>query len=78
MAFKIKNPYWKSQIEKKAETHAPAVSAWLSANAENRLVGLAELRAGLPGIAGDLTRPVVNQICITLGLQVEGQEDTAA
>lgn len=75
--FKITNPNWKSIVQKKAEQHAPAVAAWLANNAANHFIGLAELRAGLPAIAGDLTRPVINQICVILGLQVEGQDDSA-
>lgn len=72
--FKIINPNWKSGAEKKAEQHAPAVAAWLAKNAANRYVGMAEIRAGMPEIAGDMTRQVINQICIIMGLQVEGQE----
>lgn len=78
MPFQIKNPNWKSAVEQKAETHAPAVSAWLAANPGNRYIGLAELRTGLPAIAGDLTRPVVNQICAILGLEILGADDPAA
>lgn len=78
MALKIVNPNWKSADQQKAETHAPAVSAWLAANASNRLVGIPELRAGLPAIAADLTRSVVNQICAILGLEVQGADDPAA
>lgn len=77
MALKIINPNWKSAVEKKAEQHAPAVGAWLQANAANRYIGLAELRAGLPAIAADLSRAVVNQICVELGLAVEGADDPA-
>ena len=78
MAFQIENPNWKSAIQQKAETHAPAVAAWLAANSANRYVGLAELRAGLPAIAADLTRTVVNQICQNLGLAVVGADDQGA
>jgi hypothetical protein len=78
MAFQLLNPNWKSAIQQKAETHAPAVSAWLAANPGNRYVGLNELRAGLPAIAADLTRPVVNHICSILGLEVLEADDPAA
>lgn len=76
--LKIINPNWKSPAQQKAETHAPAVAAWLAANATNQAVTLAELRAGLPAIAADLTRAVVNQICSILGLEVTGANDQAA
>lgn len=76
--FKIINPNWKSAAQQKAETHAPAVAAWLAANANNQTVGIAELRAGLPAIAGDLSRAVINQICSILGLEVSGAEDKGA
>jgi len=78
MPFQIQNPNWKSPIQQKAETHAPAVAAWLAANPGNRFVGLGELRAGLPAISADLTRPVVNHICTILGLEVLGADDQAA
>ena len=76
--FAIVNPAWKSSVQKKAEQHAPAVKAWLDGNSENRLVTLVELRAGLPGIAGDLSRVVVNQIAVIIGADVEGADDVAA
>lgn len=75
MAFEIENPHWKSAVQQKAETHTPAVAAWLAANAGNRFINLAELRAGLPAIAADLTRPVVNQICANLKIVVTGADD---
>jgi len=78
MALKITNPNWKSPVEQKAATHAPAVSAWLAANAANRYIGIAELRAGLPAIAADLTRPVINNICSILALEIQGADDPTA
>lgn len=77
MAFVIINPAWKSAAQQKAEQHAPAVRAWLDANPQNRQVSLAELRAALPAIAADLSRPVVNQIAVIIGAQVEGADDQA-
>ena len=78
MAFSLVNPAWKSAVQKKAEKHAPVVKTWLEQNADNRLVTLAELRAGLPAIAGDLSRAVVNQIASIIGAQVEGADDPEA
>lgn len=78
MAFQITNPHWKSPAQVKAEQHAPAVSAWLQANSANHYVGLPALKAGLPAIAGDLTRQVVNHICTLLSLEVSGTDDQAA
>lgn len=78
MALRLTNPHWKSAVQSKAETHAPAVSAWLLANAANRYIGMVELRAGLPAIAADLTREVVNQICFILKLEVSGADDQGA
>lgn len=75
MPFKIENPNWKTPVRQKAEQHAPAVAAWLQANAANRYVTIAEMRGGLSAIAGDLTRPVINEICNILGLNVEGADD---
>lgn len=75
--FQIVNPNWKSASQNKAELHAPTVAMWLKDNAANRLITLAELRAGMPAIAADLTRPVVNQICCLLGLEVQGADDIA-
>lgn len=75
MAFQITNPNWKSAARQKADQHAPAVAAWLAANPAIRFVGLAELKAALPGIAGDLNRTVVNQICVQLSLEVTGGDD---
>lgn len=77
MTFALINPAWKSAVQKKAEQHAPAVKAWLEANPEERLVSLTELRSGLPAIAGDLSRAVVNQIAVILGAKVEGADDPA-
>lgn len=78
MAYAIVNPVWKSAVQQKAELHAPAVLAWLQANSGNRLIGLAELRSGLPVIAGDLSRAVVNQIAVIIGAVVEGADDQSA
>jgi hypothetical protein len=72
--MKLLNPYWKDAITTKAETHKPAVLAWLTANAGNRFVTMNELRAGLPGIAGDLTRPVVQEICSQAGIAIESAD----
>jgi hypothetical protein len=69
--MKIVNPNWKSAIHKKAEQHAQAVSEWLAANSQKKVVTLEELRAGLPSISGDLSRLVVNQICAFLGLEIQ-------
>ena len=78
MAFKIENPNWKSATRQKAEKHAPTVANWLQANAANRYFSIAELRAGLPAIAADLSRQVINEICNILGLNVEGADDQTA
>lgn len=78
MGFKIVNPAWKSAVQQKAELHAPAVAAWLAANPNIRYVGLVELKTALPAIAADLTRAVVNQICVLRGLEVTGADDQAA
>lgn len=75
MAFKIVNPHWKSAVQKKAETHAPAVAGWLAANPADKLVGLLELRTALPAIANELSREVVNHICAILGLEIQGADD---
>lgn len=78
MALRIVNPYYKSPVEIKADQHGPAVVAWLQANAGNKIVTMTELRTGLPAIAADLTRTVVNQICADNGLQIENSDDTQA
>jgi hypothetical protein len=78
MAVRLVNPFWKSAAQQKAEQHAPAVQAWLQANAGNRLVTLAELKAGLPAAAPDLSRAVFNQICAQLGVVIDNPDDTDA
>ena len=78
MAFVIINPAFKTAAQKKADQHAPAVLEWLQANPNNKTVTLAELRAALPAIAGDLSRAVVNQIAVIIGAAVEGADDPAA
>lgn len=78
MTFRLINPAFKTVAQQKAEQHAPAVLAWLQANAGNHFVTLAELRAGLPAIAADLTRPVVNEICRINGIEIDDPADTAA
>lgn len=69
--FVIVNPNWKSASQTKAATHAPAVAAFLAANPTMRMVSLAELKAGLPAIADDLNRAVVNQIAKLLAIETE-------
>ena len=69
--FRIINPAWKSASEIKAEKHAPAVLAWLQANSTNRYITITELRTGLPLIAGDLSRAVVNQIAVIIGAELD-------
>lgn len=75
MAFLIVNPAWKSAAQIKAETHAPAVLAWLNNNSANRAVTLAELKAGLPAISADLTRQVVNIIANIIGAKTENIDE---
>lgn len=78
MPLRLINPYYKTAVEQKAEQHAPAVDAWLQGQTSNRIVTLAELRAGLPAIAAELTRPVVNQIARLLNVAIDNPEDTQA
>lgn len=73
--MKIINPNWKSAIEKKANTVAPLISNFLAANPANRYVTVAELKAGLPDIANDLTVAVVTQACLILDLKLEEAEN---
>lgn len=76
--MKFQNPFFKSAAEKKVEQHQAAVVAWLTAQAANKVITLAELRAGLPAISADLSRVVVNQICQNIGAQILDPEDTEA
>lgn len=75
--IRFANPYFVSPVQAKANQHAPAVIAWLQAptQAANKVITLAELRAGLPAIAADLTRQVVNQITAMIGATIENPED---
>lgn len=73
--MKFINPHFKSAVQLKIEQHQPAVVAWLQAQTANRIITLAELRAGLPDIAGQLSREVVNQICANIGAEVMDPED---
>lgn len=75
MSFAIINPAYKTTVQKKAEKHAPAVLAWMQANTDSRAVTITELRTGLPDIADDLSRVVVNQIAQIIGAQIEGAGD---
>lgn len=74
------NPNFKTATQQKIEQHKPAVDAWLKAPAQagNRIITLAELRAGLPAIAAELSRQVVNQIMAELHVEIENPDDTAA
>lgn len=75
--MKFANPYFKSNAQKKVEQNQSAVSAWMAANAGNRVVSIAELRAGLPAIAADLGIDVVQQICQNIGaLRVDPEDNT--
>ena len=78
--LKFLNPNFKTALESKVVQHKPAVDAWLKlpAQAAQRVITLAELRAGLPLNAADLTRPVVNQIMQELGVKIDNPEDTEA
>jgi hypothetical protein len=78
MPIKFINPYFKSAVQLKAEQHAPAVQAWMQAQPTNKAITMNELRTGLPAIAADLTRPVVNHIMATLGAECENPEDDQA
>lgn len=72
--YRLVNPFWKSNSEKKAAQHAKAVNDFLQANPTNRFVNLAELKAGLPLIEGDLTREVVNIICGIIDVKIDGAD----
>ena len=73
--MKFANPYFKTPAEQKIALHQTAVNSWLQAQSANRVITLAELRAGLPAIAADLTRQVVNGICQNLGAHIFDPED---
>lgn len=75
--MKFENPFFRSAVEIKVDTHTPTVVAWLESQSSNRMITLAELRAGLPAIAADLTRQVVNQICHDIGAHIENTDDTS-
>jgi len=78
MAFKIVNPYAGDATASKAAQHKAAVQAWLQANPGKAAVTLAELRAGLPAIAGDLSREVVNEIAQRIGCAMTDRESPDA
>lgn len=78
MAVRLVNPFWKSAAQQKAEQHAAAVQAWLQANATNRLVTMAEIKAALPAVAPDMNRTVFNQICAQIGIEIDNPDDTEA
>lgn len=74
MPLKIVNPYAANPTASKADQHKAVVQAWLQANPAKAAVTLAELREGLPTIASDLSREVVNEIAQRLGLQMTDRE----
>lgn len=76
--MRFQNPFFKTPVEVKVQAHKPAVVAWLQAQATNRVITMAELRAGLPDIAADLTRAVVNQICADIGAEIDNPQDETA
>lgn len=76
--MKLQNPFFKSAAQQKVEQHQAAVVAWLTTQAATKVITMAELRAGLPAIAADLSRVVVNQICQNIGAEILDPEDTQA
>lgn len=78
MALRIKNPYFKLPVEKKAEQQAAALDAWLKTQTSKAYVSIADLKAAFPAVAPDMTREVINQVCANLGLTIENPEDTEA
>lgn len=79
--MKFRNPWFVPPVsadEAKRAAMAPAVKAWLQTQTGNKLVSLAELRAGLPALAADLTRPMVNQILADLGIVIDNPDDQSA
>ena len=76
--IKLINPWHLMSSEAAATLHAPAVRTWLQGQPGNRIITLAELRAGLPALAAALTRPVVNQICADLDIGIENPDDSQA
>lgn len=72
----IKNPYFKLPAEKKAEQHAAAIDAWLQSQPNRETVTIADIKAGVPAAAADLSREVVNETAKVLGLVIVNPEDT--
>lgn len=72
--LQIKNPYFKSTAEKKAEQHAAALDAWLKTVPNKETVSIADLKAQFPAIAADLSREMVNEACQRLGLVIMNPE----
>lgn len=76
--LRIKNPFFVTPDQATATRHKPAVLAWMQGQTTNKIITMAELRAALPAIAGELTRTVVNQICADIGADIENPEDGQA
>lgn len=76
--LQIKNPYFKTNTEKKAEQHAAALDTWLKTQVNKPVITIADLKAAFPAIAADLSREMVNEACARLGLTILNPEDNEA
>ena len=74
--LRIVNPFYVSPVQEKINQHRAAVQAWIQGQPQNRIITMAALRAGLPAIAADLSRAVVNAICVGIGATIENPEDS--
>lgn len=73
--IEIKNPYFQSQLEKKVAQNAAALDAWLKTQVNKPVITIADLRVAFPGLAGDLSRELVNEVCAKLGLTITNPDD---
>ena len=77
--LKFKNPYFKAAGQKGKETNvaknAPLIDAWLKTKTDQNVITLAEIKAALPAIAGELDRESANMISQALGLGILNPED---
>ncbi len=77
--LKFANPRFKPVAQKTKEDNAakdaPLVDAWLLTQTDQKVITLADIKAGLPAIAADLDRETINMIAQQLGMKCLNQED---
>lgn len=70
--MKLKNPNHVNEVQQFIADRKAGIATYLQNNASLEYIDFDKIRADFPALAGQLTDGVIHQICIELGIDVQG------